>query len=221
MNVHYGFCAASILFALSAHLFAFQLVKQEAPYYRLFHPIALLIAGISGTFFYVLLQALQSFSYQSHLTYGLFAFALCVTAQTDAQTLLISRWASLFLVPVAWIGANLGFITITPLSSIFGALVGLLTLALTARLALRWTGQESIGQGDIDFLACIGAFLGPLGCWQSLLFGSVTGSLFGIVFLAIHGKQARKMKLPFGTFLAFGAMAQLLMQLKSQFFFSF
>lgn len=150
----------------------------------------------------------------TYLMHILFCGALAVTAHTDAQTLLISRFVTLFLIPLAWLGANLGWLPITPLQSIGGALLGLLVLYTTARIARQFAGQESLGQGDIDLLAFIGAFLGPFGCWYSLLFGSVMGSLFGIGCIIIKGKTARSMHLPFGTFLAFGALFTLLTQLQ-------
>jgi len=166
------------------------------------------------SFFIVPLLYLFFATYPSFGLYHLFCFALAVTAHTDAQTLLISRLVTLFLIPLAWLGANLGWLPITPLQSIGGALLGLLVLHTTARMARNFTGQESLGQGDVDLLAFIGAFLGPFGCWYSLLFGSVMGSLFGIGCMLVKGKAARSMQLPFGTFLAFGALFSLLAQFK-------
>ena len=213
------FIFSSLLTAL-CNVVAFFLVKKEAPYYRLLHPIVFILSSFSISFFYFLLTALQPLDF-SILGYLLFGSAFVITAFTDAQTLLISRWSSLFLVPLVWIAANIGIISITPLSSITGASLGLLSLAITARLAYRWTGEESIGQGDVDFLAFVGALLGPLGCWKTLLIGSVSGSLFGIYHIILEGQQARQKKLPFGTFLAIGAMIELLAQLHSISFFSF
>src|SRR5947207_1747270 len=65
--------------------------------------------------------------------------------------------------------------------------------------------REAMGRGDLKFLACIGAFLG----WRAVLFaifaGSLYGSAIGLVTL-ILGKRAWSLKLPFGPYLALGAI---------------
>lgn len=65
--------------------------------------------------------------------------------------------------------------------------------------------REAMGRGDLKFLACIGAFLG----WRAVLFsvfaGSLAGSVVGLLTLVI-GKRVWSAKLPFGPYLAFGAL---------------
>jgi leader peptidase (prepilin peptidase)/N-methyltransferase len=65
--------------------------------------------------------------------------------------------------------------------------------------------REAMGRGDLKFLAAIGAFLG----WRAVLFsvfaGSLVGSLVGL-FTLILGKRVWSAKLPFGPYLAFGAV---------------
>jgi len=65
--------------------------------------------------------------------------------------------------------------------------------------------REAMGRGDLKFLAAIGAFLG----WRAVLFtvfaGSLLGSLVGIATLLV-GKRVWSAKLPFGPYLAFGAV---------------
>jgi leader peptidase (prepilin peptidase)/N-methyltransferase len=65
--------------------------------------------------------------------------------------------------------------------------------------------REAMGRGDLKFLACIGAFLG----WRAVLFsifaGSLLGSGVGLVSL-LAGKRLWSTKLPFGPYLAFGAL---------------
>lgn len=66
--------------------------------------------------------------------------------------------------------------------------------------------REAMGQGDLKFLAAIGAFLG----WRAVLFslfaGSLLGSIIGLITL-IMGKRVWSAKLPFGPYLAFGAVS--------------
>jgi len=65
--------------------------------------------------------------------------------------------------------------------------------------------REAMGRGDLKFLAAIGAFLG----WRAVLFslfaGSLLGSVIGLVTLAV-GKPVWSAKLPFGPYLALGAL---------------
>jgi leader peptidase (prepilin peptidase) / N-methyltransferase len=65
--------------------------------------------------------------------------------------------------------------------------------------------REAMGRGDLKFLAAIGAFLG----WRAVLFsifaGSLAGSLVGLTTMLL-GKRAWSAKIPFGPYLALGAL---------------
>ena len=65
--------------------------------------------------------------------------------------------------------------------------------------------REAMGFGDVKFMACIGAFLG----WQGVLFtlfaASIIGSLVGLAGLFL-ARDRSGVRLPFGPFLALGAM---------------
>jgi leader peptidase (prepilin peptidase)/N-methyltransferase len=65
--------------------------------------------------------------------------------------------------------------------------------------------REAMGRGDLKFLAAIGAFLGWRGVLFSLLGGSLVGSVVGLVTLVV-GKRVWSAKLPFGPYLALGAL---------------
>jgi leader peptidase (prepilin peptidase)/N-methyltransferase len=65
--------------------------------------------------------------------------------------------------------------------------------------------REAMGRGDLKFLAAIGAFLGWRGVLFSIFAGSVAGSIVGLGTLLI-GKRVWSAKLPFGPYLAFGAL---------------
>jgi leader peptidase (prepilin peptidase)/N-methyltransferase len=65
--------------------------------------------------------------------------------------------------------------------------------------------REAMGRGDLKFLACIGAFLG----WRAVLFSIFAGSLYGSVIgllTLLLGKRVWSLKLPFGPYLALGAL---------------
>ena len=94
----------------------------------------------------------------------------------------------------------------SPVSAFVGAAVGAGGLWLVAFLYERIAGHEGLGLGDVNMLGMIGAFLGPWGVLVTILLASVTGSIVGVGLIAA-GAGDRKLKLPFGVFLAVGAIA--------------
>ena len=106
------------------------------------------------------------------------------------------------------IGVGLAFSVIAEpgwLASLIGAVVGGGSLWFIAELYYRVRHEEGLGMGDVKMLAMIGAFIG----WQlmllTLMMASVTGALVGLVVIALR-KGDMKYALPFGTFLALGAV---------------
>ncbi|PLX75453.1 MAG: prepilin peptidase [Desulfuromonas sp.] len=92
--------------------------------------------------------------------------------------------------------------------SLAGILLGggtLLAIALGYELL---TGQEGMGFGDVKLLAMLGAFLGWTAIFPTIFLGSVLGSLVGIPLMLIK-KADRRLAIPFGPFLAAGALAYL------------
>jgi leader peptidase (prepilin peptidase) / N-methyltransferase len=148
----------------------------------------------------------------TYLTYGLtllglvrvvFACALIVLFVTDLQhkilpnvitySGIIAGFACSFFLPPGWV------------SSLIGLIVGAGFLWAIAEAYLRIRGQEGLGMGDVKLLAMIGAFLGWKLVLLTLVFASFTGSLAGGLLIAT-GRGTMKYELPFGTFLAVGAV---------------
>ena len=91
------------------------------------------------------------------------------------------------------------------LNSLLGILLGGGSLLLVA-YGYQWlTGKEGMGGGDIKLLAMMGAFLG----WKSVLFivfaSSLIGSVVGVTMMLVQKKDS-KLAIPFGPYLAFGAV---------------
>jgi len=91
------------------------------------------------------------------------------------------------------------------LNSLLGILLGGGSLLLVAYVYQRITGKDGMGGGDIKLLAMMGAFLG----WKAMPFiifaSSLVGSVFGISLMLLQKKDA-KLAIPFGPYLAFGAV---------------
>lgn len=141
--------------------------------------------------------------------YGLFFSALIIATITDLDSLVISRFTSLFLAPIGWFCAFYGFIPVSVIASIAGSVFGYGLLYITAYTFSRIMKKQGLGQGDMDLLACIGAFTGIVGAWFSLLIGSLAGSVIGITLLTTK-KADRTTLIPFGPFLAVGALIYVL-----------
>jgi leader peptidase (prepilin peptidase)/N-methyltransferase len=84
------------------------------------------------------------------------------------------------------------------------ALLGLLGgSGLLLLMALIYPG--GMGGGDIKMIAMLGAFLGWKKVFLTIFLGSLIGSIIGIGLIVIK-KQSRKTKIPFGPYLAAGAI---------------
>lgn len=67
-----------------------------------------------------------------------------------------------------------------------------------------------LGMGDVKLAFLLGAALG-LDVVPALLLGSLAAAAWGLVLIVRHGSSARKQTIPFGPFLAFGAILTLLL----------
>lgn len=92
------------------------------------------------------------------------------------------------------------------LASLVGLVAGGGILFAIAETYYRLRGIEGLGMGDVKMLAMIGAFLGWKLMLVTLVLASLAGSIIGIGLMAA-GRGGMKLALPFGTFLAVGALA--------------
>src|SRR4029079_9951931 len=69
--------------------------------------------------------------------------------------------------------------------------------------------EEGMGMGDVKMLAMIGAFLGWQAVMLTLVLSSFAGALTGLV-LVVTSRGNMRYALPFGTFLALGALVAML-----------
>jgi leader peptidase (prepilin peptidase)/N-methyltransferase len=91
------------------------------------------------------------------------------------------------------------------LSSLIGIVAGGGILLVMAEGYYRVRGQEGLGMGDVKMLAMIGAFLGWPLMVLTLVLASCAGSIVGVSLIA-SGRGRLQAALPFGTFLALGAL---------------
>ena len=67
---------------------------------------------------------------------------------------------------------------------------------------------KGIGFGDVKLAGAIGLFLGLKLTILAILLSFFSGAIVGILLIALH-KKSMKDPIPFGPFLAFGAIASL------------
>jgi len=70
----------------------------------------------------------------------------------------------------------------------------------------RFRGREGMGLGDVKMVAMLGAFLGLETALVGLMLGSLLGSILGLTWIKLRRASAADYELPFGSFLALGAL---------------
>ena len=157
-----------------------------------------IISGIIAWYFGYSLIALAAL---------IFAWALITLAMIDIDTQLLPDNITL---PLLWLGlfVNLGNGFTDIRSAVIGAIAGYLFLWLIFWIFKLITGKEGMGYGDFKLLAAIGAWFG----WSMLplviLSSSLGGAIIGVGIIAAS-KEKRNMPIPFGPFLAIGALIAL------------
>ena len=130
----------------------------------------------------------------------LFTWTLIALTVIDFNTQLLPDSLTL---PLLWLGLLVntwgGFTD--PVSAIWGAALGYLSLWAVYHLFKLVTGKEGMGYGDFKLLGAIGAWCG----WQvlpvTIILSSVIGAIVGILLIALR-RQERGTPIPFGPFLA-------------------
>lgn len=98
--------------------------------------------------------------------------------------------------------------TLNWMDSLIGIMAGGGSLYAVAWGYERISGKEGMGGGDIKLLAMIGAFIGWQGVLLTIFMGSAIGTLVGLIDMRVK-KKDMKMRIPFGPFLALGAIIHL------------
>ena len=134
-----------------------------------------------------------------------FCSLLLIIAMIDLDTGLIPDVLSLSGIVL---GFSFSFFTprLSWLDSLLGILLGggIFYLIAVGYALIRHT--EGLGGGDIKLLAMIGAFMGWGGAAFTILISSVSGMIIALPLMWRYGKGLGA-SLPFGPFLAFGAVS--------------
>ena len=137
-----------------------------------------------------------------------FAAVLMALAGIDWDTTLLPDDLTLPLLWAGLVAAALGW-TIPLSSSVWGAVVGYLSLWTVYWLFKLVTGKEGMGFGDFKLLAALGAWLGANMILPIVLAASIIGAVVGIA-MKLNASLREGRYVPFGPFLAGAGMAVLL-----------
>ena len=169
---------------------------------------------------YPAVEALNAFLYVSvywryglewsSVVYALFCSALVVITFIDLDFQIIPDRITLPGIPLGIIAGSLllpdPFMRVTLLgykAAIAGFLAGGGFFYLVAALS-----RGGMGGGDIKLMAMVGGLMGWKAVLLTTFLGSLSGSVVGIFLMVVKGR-GRKSKIPFGPFLALGAVITL------------
>ncbi len=159
-----------------------------------------------------------------------FAATLLALAFIDLDTWLLPHAITL---PLLGAGLVLSAVHVTPaaslLGSVAGAAAGWIGFALVAFLGERILKKEALGFGDVWLLAAIGAWLGIAPLLPVVLLASLQGTVVGLALIILGRSQPGpppetgpegadldwvppRNAVPFGPFLALGALEWLWLQ---------
>ncbi|MGP4712753.1 prepilin peptidase [Psychrobacter sp. DM8] len=96
---------------------------------------------------------------------------------------------------------------VTPTQSIWGLLLGFLSLWIVVKVFYLITKKHGMGQGDFKLLAVLGAWLGPMMLPLIILLSSLLGSIVGIILMR---RQGESQPFAFGPYIAIAGIIALL-----------
>jgi leader peptidase (prepilin peptidase)/N-methyltransferase len=139
------------------------------------------------------------------LVYFVFASVLIVVAFIDIDHRIIPDRISLPGILVFFLAA-LAIPSMNWMDALLGIVIGGGSLFMVAAGYHLLTRKDGMGGGDIKLLAMIGALIGWKGVLFTIFVSSAVGTLAGLTIMAFT-RQSMKLAVPFGPFLAIGALA--------------
>ena len=165
-----------------------------------------LVEALTGVLF--LLVFLRYGLHPVTLVFWLFAAALVAITFIDLDHQIIPDVISL---PGIVVGFACSFVVpwVNWIDSLLGIAIGGGSLYLVAVGYELLTKKEGMGFGDVKMLAMIGAFLGWKAIFPVIFLSSLAGTLVGVPLMLIKRADG-KLAIPFGPFLALGALVMVL-----------
>lgn len=141
------------------------------------------------------------------VVYALWFSALLVVSAIDLSHQIIPNVIT-FPGMVIGLLAAATVLPVGPVDSLLGILLGYGLPWALATLYRVLRGREGLGLGDAKLLAMVGAFLGWKPVLLTILVGALVGSVVGLTLIGFR-LLGRDQYIPFGPFLALGALVAL------------
>lgn len=151
----------------------------------------------------------------SHLAFfdllqSLLILTLLYLAYFDLRTF---RLPNIVTLPLILFGLIFNGLSVTGFASlqdaVLGAILGYISLWFLNLLYRALKKQDGIGMGDAKLLAALGAWLGWLALPEVLFIASLAGLIGGFIW-PVWNKQNYRAAFPFGPFLAFAGIIEIL-----------
>lgn len=171
------------------------------------------VEALNGAFYLLLMWRFGP--YWHTLVYALFCSAMIVITFIDLDFQIIPDRITLPGIPLGLLAGSMllpdPFLRAVPLgwkASLIGAASGFLFYYFIAVAGEKLLKKEAMGGGDIKMMAMVGGFLGWKGIILTTFLGSLFGSVIGLLMILFRGRE-RGSQIPFGPFLAAGALFSL------------
>ncbi|MEN9834271.1 MAG: hypothetical protein RL011_464, partial [Pseudomonadota bacterium] len=139
---------------------------------------------------------------------AIFCSVLIVCSVIDLRLMIIPDVISLPMIAltplVVYVHPDLDWI-----SASLGIVLGGGSLYAIAWLYWIVRREVGMGMGDVKLLAAIGGWLGYQAILPTVLYGSVAGALTGLSMMLVTRRLTMRSAIPFGPFLALGAIIHL------------
>ncbi|MGE0085983.1 MAG: A24 family peptidase [Desulfococcaceae bacterium] len=163
------------------------------------YPMVELISG-----FFALWVYLRFGLHLQSLVYFAFISTLLVITFIDIDHRIIPDAISLPGIPLFFL-ASFAVPSLTYMDSLLGIIAGGGSLYAVALTYLLLTKREGMGGGDIKLLAMMGGLIGWKGVFFTIFVSSAIGTVSGLAIMLATRKNM-KLAVPFGPFLAMGAV---------------
>ena len=133
---------------------------------------------------------------------GLWVFLTCMIG----YSVVLVIWHALESEPKSDAEANWVFLRWHYMDVLLGAALGWALPYFVGIFGSIAFSRSAMGYGDVKFLAPVGAFVGPIGIIEVFLCAAIVGTVIGLPAHLLN----RNLELPFGPYLAIGAVMTLL-----------
>ena len=207
---HCPSCGASISFRDNIPILSYILLKGRCR--RCFAPISWryplveLLTALMAVVLYILNDSLANFIADTAL--GSILLAACAI---DLRYMIIpdrlNAAGALLAVPFTFRWGAYGI-----LRGVYGALIGMIVLAIMMLMGHLLFKRQGIGMGDVKLTVVVGLFLGPFWTCSTFIIALLIGGIWGVITL-VHGSVKPFQEVPFGPFIALGGFCVLFFKL--------